>query len=99
MTRSYASQWMRDAARCQIIAFKAVQGLPLLCGVPRYLVGQALRRLLSWGFEARPLHRFQKRLQLSQTLGEIAGYRHLEKCSGGGSAPGSPARPGPAGAA
>lgn len=79
MTRSYAAKWMYDAARCQIIAFKAASNAPKIFGIPRYLFNQAVRRLLSWWVEPRTLHRFKKKLHLSQTLGEIEGYRFLER--------------------
>jgi glycosyltransferase involved in cell wall biosynthesis len=75
MTPDYAARWTYQVGRCQVIAFKASPSYSKFLGIPIYLWRQAAQRLLFWLFELRPHLRFQKRLKLMLTLGEIRGYR------------------------
>lgn len=74
MTKKYAQDWMYNVARCQILAFSKSAGKGEET-IPRYLVRQALERMMSWFFDFHPRRRFHKKLKLMTTLGQIAGYR------------------------
>ena len=79
ITKSYVLHWIYDAARCQVIAYKALKAVPTINGIPRYLLRQFIQRLISWLAHIGRESGFHRKMRMINTLGEIAGYQTLKR--------------------